>query len=141
MIGCWLSQFSTRERVCSGRMDRAHLVPQQLLRREGHAALCPDPRLWKPACRLHHGMFDGYTGVVVPRDALPVELEELCLAIGLDWYLDRRYGVTASEPETASTAEGARIRQPKRLSIELLTLACQAPVRFVICETNQRRQS
>jgi hypothetical protein len=94
---CWLKQFSVKERACEGRMDRAHLVEQQTLKKEGHPELCPDPRTWVPACRWHHTQFDGHFGVQVPRSALPVELEKLCEEIGLGWYLDRRFGERVEE--------------------------------------------
>lgn len=90
---CWLAQFC-RGVKCDGPMDRAHLVEQQRLKKEGHADLCRDPRTWKWACRRHHGMFDGFRRQMrVPRSAIPGELVVLLESIGLMWALerDRRY--------------------------------------------------
>lgn len=92
---CWLAQFDPKSQPCAGRMERAHLVEKQRLRKEGYAELIPDPRTWRPACRLHHTMLDHFRGLVVPREALPPELETLCERIGLDWYLERKYGEKA----------------------------------------------
>lgn len=89
--GCWLQQFSDKP-TCAGRMDRAHLVTRQLLRREGHDALIPDERTWMPACRFHHGQFDNYRGVVIPRERLPEAFLSLMDDLGLLWWVDRRYG-------------------------------------------------
>lgn len=89
---CWLAQFDTRKRPCQGRLDRAHLIAAQTLRKEGHEALIPDERTWRPACRLHHSSFDGYTGVVVAPAALPEPFLALMREIGLEWAVERRYG-------------------------------------------------
>jgi hypothetical protein len=88
---CWLRQFDALNRECSGRMDRAHLIEKQRLRKEGHADLIDDPRTWVPACRLHHFSWDAYRGVTVPREALPEPLVALCDELGLLWWIDRRY--------------------------------------------------
>lgn len=97
---CWLRSFTppAKERACEGRMDRAHLVTCQLLRREGHEVLIPDERTWVPACRLHHTWFDNYV-LSVPPTALPQAFLELMEEIRLDWWVDRRYGA-----ENASSA-------------------------------------
>lgn len=89
---CWLTPFSVKERSCEGRMDHAHLIDKAVLKREGFPQLCVDERTWVWACRWHHTQFDHRFGVIVPRSALPVELEKLCEEIGLGWWLDRRYG-------------------------------------------------
>ena len=90
---CWLAQFAPAV-ACAGRMDRAHLVEQQRLRKEGQGELCPDPRTWRPACRRHHNLFDQYRpGIIVPIEAVPEDLVELLEDVGLGWALevDRRY--------------------------------------------------
>lgn len=87
---CWLRQFS--ELPCAGPLEHAHLVEKQRLRKEGHADLIPDPRTWRPACRKHHTALDHFRGLVVPREAIPGELEKLCDEIGLTWALDKRFG-------------------------------------------------
>jgi hypothetical protein len=59
---CWLAQFSTKP--CEGRLIRAHLIPRQLLKREGHPEAIDDPRssVWSCGGIMgnagHHGMFD-----------------------------------------------------------------------------------
>lgn len=90
---CWLKNFCTKERACEGRMDHAHLIDKAVLKREGFPELCGDERTWVPSCRWHHTQFDRRLGVIVPREALPVALVSLCEEIGLDWWLDRRYGL------------------------------------------------
>lgn len=89
---CFLAQFDPKHHPCTGRMDHAHLIPRQLLRKEDRRDLIPDARTWVPACRFHHVELDNYRGLIVPREALPPELEKLCEEIGLDWFLTRRYG-------------------------------------------------
>lgn len=93
---CWLAAFSSAP--CSGRLVRVHLLPKQLLRREGHEALCPDPRTWVWGCGGpmgnggHHGMLDQSRTLRIPRAALPEGLEQLADELGLGWWLDREYG-------------------------------------------------
>lgn len=92
-VCCWLAQFAPAV-PCEGRMDPAHLVEQQRLKKEGHRELCPDPRTWRPACRRHHDLFDHYDKRMrVPRSAIPDELVKLMWDIGMVWALarDRRY--------------------------------------------------
>jgi hypothetical protein len=92
---CQLARFA--DTPCSGRLVCAHLIPRQVLRREGYARLIHDPRTFVMACGGptgiggHHGELDGYD-LAVPRWALPPGLEDLAQAIGMDWFLDRRYG-------------------------------------------------
>jgi len=97
---CWLRRFS--EEPCEGRIIRAHLVDRQLLKRERLAHLIDDPRTWVPACGGmtglggHHGaadpMLSARRELVVPRWAIPEELELLMSAVGLSWWLAARYG-------------------------------------------------
>lgn len=97
-MNCWLAQFS--DASCDGRMDRAHLISQQLMKRELRtsprivelAAILGDPRGWVPACRKHHGAFDVARTIRVPRSSLPVGVEDLALELGLEWWLEREYG-------------------------------------------------
>lgn len=89
---CWLKPYDLKARPCAGRMDRAHLIPQQLLKREGHDDACGDPRSWIPACRLHHSNFDNRSGVIVPWSALPRSFIDLVTELGLMHWTERRYG-------------------------------------------------
>ena len=84
--------------ACTGRLIRAHLIPRQLLRREGHDVLIPDRRTWVLACggptgaQGHHGMLDQSRTLWLPRRALPPLTEALADELGLAWYLDKEYG-------------------------------------------------
>jgi hypothetical protein len=90
---CWLREFSppSKERGCEGRLDRAHLVTKQLLKREGLSDFISDARAWVPACRRHHTMFDSYN-LTVPRERLPEPFLTLMADLDLSWWVDRRYG-------------------------------------------------
>jgi hypothetical protein len=91
--------FFAGDGPCDGRLIRAHLIPQQLLKRE-HAPrrYLADPRGWVLVCggpmglSGHHGMFDMSRTVRVPRWKLPAEVEEMAAELGLGWWLDRTYG-------------------------------------------------
>jgi hypothetical protein len=92
---CQLARFS--DKPCRGRLIRAHLIPRNLLRRNGLAELIDDPRTYVVACggpmgnSGHHGEFDALT-LKVPRWAIPLGTEQLAHDVGLDWFLERRYG-------------------------------------------------
>lgn len=98
---CFLARFS--DRPCDGRLIKAHLLPRQLLKREGGAAAIADPRSYVMACGGpmgnggHHGMLDqrGCRPLRVPRYALPPGVAELADELGLSWWLDREYGPPA----------------------------------------------
>lgn len=87
--------------ACEGRLVRAHLIRQQVLRRVGFTDLW-DERLWVPACGGptgcggHHGLFDVSRRLRLPREAIPRELDALAESIGLGWWLDREYGRLAA---------------------------------------------
>jgi hypothetical protein len=97
---CFLASYGVFERgempACDGRLIRAHLIPKQLLKREG----CDEwePRSWVMACGGpqgnggHHGMFDTARTIRVPRAALPGNVERLADELGLVWWLERAYG-------------------------------------------------
>jgi hypothetical protein len=82
---------------CDGRLVRAHLLPRRLIK-----TLNPDlewdPRGWVWSCGGpmgnggHHAMLDTSRRIRVPRDALPVNLEDFAEELGLLWWLDREYG-------------------------------------------------
>jgi hypothetical protein len=103
---CWLARFDEKHRPCQGPTDRAHLVKQQTLRREGHSDLIDDPRTWVPACRFHHGIWDSYGAVVVPRDALPEAVEALMEQRGLGWALRRRFGQRRIDADATNAHPG-----------------------------------
>jgi hypothetical protein len=92
---CWLKQFT--DTPCDGRMDRAHLIPRQLMRRELKGrpdlpALLVDGRGWMPACRKHHSAFDTARTLRVPRYALPEAVERFAEGLGLLWWIEREFG-------------------------------------------------
>lgn len=100
---------------CSGQLIRAHLIPQQLLKREGHAAAIVDPRSWVPACggitgiTGHHGAFDTARTLRLPFEALPAGTVALAAELGLTWYLERTYARGAppgpsGEPDDARSS-------------------------------------
>lgn len=57
-----------------------------------------DPRGWVPCCGGptgiggHHGALDYSRKLRIPRDVLPVAVEEFAVELGLGWWLDREYG-------------------------------------------------
>ncbi len=99
---CFLASHGVYERgdmpPCTGRLVRAHLLPVQLLKRNGLADKAPDPRAWVPACggvcgdSGHHGAFDTARTLRVPRSAIPADTEQFAAELGLTWFLDREYG-------------------------------------------------
>lgn len=80
---------------CDGRLIRAHLIPKQLLKREGldHE----DPRTWVLACGGpmgnggHHGLLDAGRRLRLPRSAIPPLLEAYAKSHNLLWWIDRTY--------------------------------------------------
>lgn len=93
---CWLRQFADDE--CGGRLEKAHLLRQQTIRRElknregieDLRAIIWDPRVWRPACNRHHTSFDAKR-LRIPREAIPEDTERFAREWGLDWWLDRNY--------------------------------------------------
>lgn len=86
---------------CSGRLIRAHLVKQQVLRREGHARHARDPRSWVYCCGGatgiggHHGALDYARSLRIPLDRLPVPFVELMDELGLTWWVHKHYAEVA----------------------------------------------
>lgn len=83
---------------CSGRLTRAHLVKQQVLKREGHEAAIWDPRSWVWACggptgcSGHHGMLDHSRRLRIPMNMLPPGFLALMEELGMGWYVEKHYG-------------------------------------------------
>ena len=85
---------------CQGRLVRAHLIPQRLLRVTGisQELWWSDP-LWVWACggisgsSGHHGHLDSSRRLRLLRDSIPRATERFADAHGLTWYLDREFGV------------------------------------------------
>lgn len=102
---CWLREFAPhRVRECRGRMDPAHLIDRHRLKLEGREDLIPDGRTWVRACRRHHTLFDSYA-FPVPRTALPEPFLALMAELGLDWWVDRRYGPLKTQGQLVNERE------------------------------------
>lgn len=102
--GCYLAHFGRLESgdpmtPCSGRLVRVHLIPKQLLRREGYSGDMWDQRLWVWACggfgygnEGHHHAFDSSKKLRLRRADLPIRFEDWAHEHGFDWYLEREFG-------------------------------------------------
>jgi hypothetical protein len=107
MTACYLALHGIYERgpmpPCEGRLIMAHLIPRQLLKREGGRWAIVDARSWVWACggitgcSGHHGAFDSAKTIRLPREALPDGTEELAALLGLTWWLDRNYRHTEGD--------------------------------------------
>lgn len=109
---CWVAQQLPDSGDCDGQLIRAHLIPRQLLRREGFARYADDPRSYAWVCGGptgiggHHGKLDQARTARPGRHHLPAGVE--ALARELDGqcdgrmpfaaYLDRTYGHASPEP-------------------------------------------
>ena len=92
--GCFLARFS--DRPCEGRLVRTHLIDKQRLKRAGADPW--DERSYVLACggygygnEAHHAELDDRR-LILPRSALPEAVEALAAEVGLEHWLDRRYG-------------------------------------------------
>lgn len=90
---CWLARFS--DKPCSSWMELTHLIKKERLRFHG----VPEDAIWDPrvlveACDAHHHQLDDapFDRIELPREALPLELEEYAAEHGMTWWLDRTYG-------------------------------------------------
>jgi hypothetical protein len=94
-MNCWLKQFA--DTPCDGQLVRCHLIPRQLLTREGHSDLITDRRTWVPGCGGptgiggHHGELDTSRKLRIPLWRIPTETLLLLEEIGLGWWLEREY--------------------------------------------------
>jgi hypothetical protein len=90
---CWLAQFAPGV-SCEGRMQKAHLIRGQTIRREVSRSklVLWAPAVWRPACYRHHTMLDQSKTLQIPRSAIPVETELWAAEHGLEWWLAETYG-------------------------------------------------
>jgi hypothetical protein len=94
---CWASMWVQGAGPCDGHLVKAHLIPKQLLKREGLPLW--DDAVWVPMCGGptgiggHHGMLDHSRTLRIPRDAIPSDLEAFAAEHGLSYWLDREYGM------------------------------------------------
>lgn len=98
---CWLAHHGLMEHgdpmpACNGQqLVRIHLIPRQLLKREGLNET--DPATWVLGCggirgnTGHHGMLDGSRTLRIPYEELPAETLEFAFRNGLLWWLAREY--------------------------------------------------
>jgi len=93
---CWLAQFAPGV-SCSGRMERAHLIREQVIRREVSRSklILWAPAVWRPACKRHHLALDQTKTLRIPRSAIPAETELWAATNGLTYWLDKTYGERA----------------------------------------------
>lgn len=95
---CWVALHVPNPGPCNGQLVRAHLIKQQTIRREAGKAHVWDDRVWVPVCggptgcSGHHGQLDYSRTLRIPRDALPIAVEEFAAEHGLTWWLEREYG-------------------------------------------------
>lgn len=112
---CWLAQHDERRRQCSGRLERAHLIPRQRVE-NALGALLPEDRYYLPdyglsddvirdlillaawdprngvvACEAHHRRFDSHLtpALAVRYEHLPSHLIQFAFDWGIDSQLDR----------------------------------------------------
>jgi hypothetical protein len=90
---CWFWQLG----MCDGRIDRAHLLPKQRIKRlfrdrnpDALFAMIWDSRVWIPACRKHHTMLDSKR-LTIAREELPLTLWEYAAEHDLTWMVDADY--------------------------------------------------
>jgi hypothetical protein len=100
---CWFEYLGG----CDGRLVKAHLIPKQRIKREvrvpvtvgyGINEVVWDERCWTWMCGGptgiggHHGAFDAKQIRIQPWD-LPPSLLEYAQEYGLEWCLERDYGL------------------------------------------------
>lgn len=96
---CFLAAFDARP--CDGRIEAAHWINRQRIRnslwargldRDLIELACWDTRLAVPACTHHHRRFDHHAtpALVVPRQYVPVEVEQAAQEWGLQVALEQR---------------------------------------------------
>ena len=88
---CWLARYS--DRPCDGRLDRAHFIPKQTLKREvsDNAEFIWHPMIWRYACRRHHNDLD-FGNLRLTREQIPASVETFAKMFNLTPKLDRIYG-------------------------------------------------
>jgi hypothetical protein len=78
-VNCWFAALGN----CSpGRLQRAHLIPKQRLKR--HVEDVWQPVLWVPACDSHHHKFDKHF-ILLQEEDYPQGLREWAAANGWVW--------------------------------------------------------
>lgn len=86
---------------CYGKLRKCHLIPAQFIKREVGKSHIWDDRVWvwgcggPMGCSGHHGMLDYSRTLRVPRERLPAGVEAFAVEHGVDWWLDREYGLAS----------------------------------------------
>jgi hypothetical protein len=94
---CWFASFPDAG-PCDGRLIRAHLVKQQVLRREGHGRRVHDHRSWVWCCGGptgiggHHAALDHTKRLRIPLEMLPPSFLAMMEEIDMTWYVTKHYG-------------------------------------------------
>lgn len=103
---CWLAPFDPLKRLCKGKWEAFHFLGRQEIRNyPPYFGLDPevimlaewDPRLGGPGCVEHHRRYDRHadagpgSSLVVPRLALPSDVEECIQERGLEILAERRF--------------------------------------------------
>lgn len=74
-LGCYLRRLGYK--TCNGRLDRAHLIPKQRMKKAGitDQDVIWDPRVWRWVCRAHHHALD-MKFIHLTEDQYPPEVGE-----------------------------------------------------------------
>lgn len=103
---CWLAIHDPLKRLCKGKWEAFHFLGRQEIRNlPAFVGLDPelvmlmewDARLGGPGCVEHHRRYDKHSDagpgseLVVPRYAVPDDVEEAIEDYGLDTLAERRF--------------------------------------------------
>lgn len=72
------------------RMEGHHVVPKQLVKREGFPGRVWDVRNGMGLCGYHHARHENYVQRI-PRDLVSNDAFEFADELGLDWAIDKDY--------------------------------------------------
>ena len=89
---CFFKGFDDEWGPCDGRLDRCHIVPKQRLKREVPEVDVWHEDWWVWGCRRHHGQFDNRR-CFIQRSDVPMKTEKAAARHGIEWSLDRDYGM------------------------------------------------
>ena len=104
-LSCFLAPHDDRETPCYGRFEAFHFLGRQEVRnspalygleREFVELIEWDPRNAGLGCEGHHRRYDSHAtpGLIVPRLALPDDVEEFVEERGLESLAERRFSAS-----------------------------------------------